>query len=101
MLESGGALRTWALAEMPRMSAPGRSIDAERLADHRLAYLEYEGPVSGERGNVRRIDAGTFETLVEDDGRCEIALSGNELRGRITLRRVQDERWTLTVEHRD
>lgn len=30
------------------------SFDAERLADHRREYLSYEGPLSGERGNVRR-----------------------------------------------
>ena len=72
MLESDGVLRTWALAEMPRIVAR-RPIDAEGLADHRLAYLDYEGPVSGERGSVGRVDAGTFETLVEDDDRWEIA----------------------------
>jgi hypothetical protein len=98
MLESGGVLRTWALTELPRISESGWSIDAERLTDHRLAYLEYEGPVSEGRGNVRQVDAGTYETLVEADDHCEVALSGNELRGRITLRQVQDERWTLTVK---
>jgi DNA polymerase ligase (LigD)-like protein len=101
MLESGGVLRTWALTEMPRMSAPGQSMDTERLADHRLAYLEYEGPVSGERGTVRRVDAGTFETLVEAHDRWEVALSGNVLRGKIALRRGQGDQWTLTVERCD
>ena len=28
------------------------------LADHRREYLEYEGPVSGGRGNVTRIHQG-------------------------------------------
>ena len=36
---------------------------AERLADHRLAYLDYEGPVSGNRGFVERLDRGTYETI--------------------------------------
>ena len=44
MLEHAGVLRTWALAEEP---APNKPISAEALADHRLAYLNYEGPVSG------------------------------------------------------
>lgn len=30
---------------------------------HRRAYLDYEGEISGGRGNVRRIHAGTFELL--------------------------------------
>lgn len=36
----------------------------EELAEHRRAYLTYEGPVSGDRGHVRRIDAGTLNHVV-------------------------------------
>ena len=32
---------------------------AEQLDDHRRAYLDDEGEVSGGRGSVRRVDAGT------------------------------------------
>lgn len=35
----------------------------ERLPDHRRNYLTYEGPVSGNRGEVKRIAAGTFTIL--------------------------------------
>jgi hypothetical protein len=31
-----------------------------KLPDHRRAYLEYEGPLSGDRGQVSRVTAGTF-----------------------------------------
>lgn len=31
----------------------------ERLPDHRAIYLDYEGPISGNRGEVRRVEAGT------------------------------------------
>lgn len=57
MLEQGGRLLTWALPEMP---AIGKSIAARRLPDHRLEYLNYEGPVSGDRGEVSRLIAGTY-----------------------------------------
>jgi hypothetical protein len=77
MLEAGGALETWALPALPHAwhaarqqtaatfpACPAIAVDnsiiAERLAGHRLAYLDYEGPVSGERGEVFRIAAGTF-----------------------------------------
>jgi hypothetical protein len=33
-------------------------FEAERLGDHRRVYLSYEGPVSGGRGEVRRVAAG-------------------------------------------
>lgn len=38
--------------------SPDHPITARRLADHRPAYLSYEGPVSGDRGTVRRIARG-------------------------------------------
>ncbi len=40
--------------ELPR----GGTVTAERLGDHRPAYLEYEGPVPGNRGKVRRLVKG-------------------------------------------
>ena len=39
---------------------PGQRMAAERLADHRPAYLDYEGPVSDEGGSVRRLAWGTL-----------------------------------------
>lgn len=38
------------------------------LEPHRSAYLEYEGPVSGDRGHVRRVERGDLEhfALLED-----------------------------------
>lgn len=60
MLEDGGVLRTWRLLAEP---AAGQVVRAEQLADHRLAYLDYEGPVSGGRGSVARWDHGTYEQL--------------------------------------
>src|SRR5262245_31491538 len=95
MLESGDVLRTWALAEIPRSSATCHSIDAEQLADHRLTYLEYEGPVSGERGTVRRADSGTLETLIESEDCWKVRLNGKMLNGEFALRRAKDNRWTL------
>ncbi|HBE68769.1 MAG TPA: hypothetical protein DDW52_11540 [Planctomycetaceae bacterium] len=37
------------------------SVSAERLIDHRRHYLTYEGPVSGNRGEVKRVASGTYE----------------------------------------
>ena len=50
-------LATWRLAENPTQQAG--EIIAERIADHRSAFLEYEGPLSADRGSVRRVDRGT------------------------------------------
>jgi hypothetical protein len=93
MLENEAALRTWRLARQP--SEPGL-IDAEALADHRLAYLDYEGPVSGNRGSVRRFDRGEFTVVAEIAERIVIELCGAVLRGRAVIeRRCDSNAWTF------
>jgi hypothetical protein len=87
MFQFGPSLRTWAMAELPHAD---REIDAEQLADHRLAYLDYEGPISGDRGTVSRWDHGEFRVVSESAEESIVALAGQELRGRLTLRRQTD-----------
>ncbi len=41
-------------------------IDLERIADHRIRYLTYEGVVSGGRGEVRRCGSGVYEIDRQD-----------------------------------
>src|SRR5262249_60311740 len=72
MLEKQAALRTWRLARPP--DAAG-SIHAEELPDHRQAYLDYEGPVSGDRGAVRRLARGEFTGVEESGTRRVVTLS--------------------------
>ena len=85
MLEDGPVLRTWALDRPPRPAARG---SAGQLAEHRLAYLDYEGPVSGDRGTVRRIDRGTFEPIVWETDRVVVRLYGAQVIGELELRRL-------------
>ena len=87
MLENEAALRTWRLARPPTETRP---IMAEALADHRLAYLDYEGPVSGNRGTVIALDRGEYALLTDDRRVIEIALRGVLLRGRARLNRLSD-----------
>jgi hypothetical protein len=84
MLEKEAILRTWRLARVPDGTGP---IDAEALADHRLAYLDYEGPVSGNRGEVRRFDRGEYALIDETADRVEVELTGTMLRGRAVIER--------------
>lgn len=57
MLEENGTLLTFELERLP--NGPGTVI-AKRLADHRMAYLDLEGHVSGNRGHVIRLDRGRY-----------------------------------------
>ncbi len=84
MLDNGEALRTWRLSRPPDADD---DVSAEPLADHRRAYLDYEGPVSGGRGEVRRWDAGDFLLLEEDAGRLRLRLDGAKLKGVATIER--------------
>ncbi len=86
MLEQDGALRTWALAHPP---AANTAIAAEQLSDHRLDYLDYEGPVSGDRGVVTRWDAGEYVMVEESPQRIIATLCGAKLHGRLELKEVE------------
>lgn len=87
MLEAGATLRTWRLDQIPDHDG---MIPAEQLADHRLAYLDYEGPVSGNRGTVRRIDRGEFRMLEDQASRIVVQLDGLRLRGEVQLEQTAD-----------
>ena len=95
MLEMGDVLRTWAL---PRLPEPDVEIICDSLADHRLAYLDYEGPISGQRGSVRRHDRGTYEIVRRSNSLLEVELTGEKIIGRAKLRRISNEpgRWQFS-----
>lgn len=82
MLEWDGALRTWALPCEPGLPL---TCEAEQLAAHRLAYLDYEGPLSGDRGSVTRWDAGAYELESETPDTVAVILDGRRLAARLTL----------------
>jgi hypothetical protein len=81
MLEHGDVLKTWRLGAPPR---PGGAVAAQPSLDHRPAYLDYEGPVSGGRGTVSRWDAGTF-SWEEQGATVVVRLEGMRLRGRAVV----------------
>jgi hypothetical protein len=88
MLEHGASLATWALPQAPDTAA---EMTAPRLPDHRLAYLDYEGPVSGGRGTVSRWDQGTYRTEHQTDDQWIVTLQGQRLPGRVVLDRLPGE----------
>ena len=94
MLEAGDVLRTWSLEEEPQMAV---TIAATALADHRKAYLEYEGPVSRNRGYVTQWDSGLYESLSVTDDELLVRLRGAILRGNARLKRSEEDpqRWTV------
>jgi hypothetical protein len=86
MLDAGGTLRTWALEAFPVL---GREIGGRALPDHRAAYLEYEGPIAGGRGSVRRVERGTYRVLEWTEDRVGVELEGDQVTGEAWLFREE------------
>ena len=82
MLADRDHLLTWAIEKQPKT---GEVAIATQLADHRLAYLDYEGEISDGRGNVTQFANGTFKWIERTKERivveveCEGSLSRIEL----------------------
>jgi hypothetical protein len=114
MLESGNVLRTWALEQLPRdwqaartrtsVAHPncpshslGNRVIAIQLSDHRRDYLELEGPLSGDRGTVMRVVAGTYRSEHEAPCDWRVILASDDLAASLRLSQTDasNERWTL------
>jgi hypothetical protein len=95
MLEAEGVLRTWKLAAPPQAGTP---VAATASFDHRLHYLDYEGPVSGGRGRVVAWDRGTFEGDVSAPAEpVVVRLHGQRLRGTALLTKDASGAWSLVI----
>lgn len=96
MLEAGDVLKTWALPQSP---LPGIEMTCDAIGDHRVAYLDYEGPLSGERGSVTRWDRGSYLVEHQSDTEWIVFLEGDKLLGEVQLRRMPDEsnRWRFLL----
>ena len=93
LLEMGPVARTWALPRAPRSGEEMlcEEMSCEELPDHRLAYLDYEGPVSGGRGSVSCWDRGTYRMDRQSDRELVLDLSGERLSGPAVLSRPPGE----------
>lgn len=97
-LDQGQTLATWQLLDDPSgLASGGKTLPARRIADHRPMYLEYEGPVSGNRGHVTRIDQGSYLLLACEPNRWLIRLAGSILIGTYEIQAADDSTpdWVL------
>ncbi|HEY1860482.1 MAG TPA: DNA polymerase ligase N-terminal domain-containing protein [Gemmataceae bacterium] len=93
LLEAADHLRSWRLAEEPRADA---SMRAEAIANHRLLYLDYEGPLSGDRGRVTRWDGGFYTGNVNRESNMTVILEGLRFRGTVALEWINGLEWRAT-----
>ncbi len=96
MLEMDGALTDLRLPRPPEND--GEPLAAMALADHRLFYLDHEGPVSGGRGTVRRWDGGEYEPLPPAAGDLlKVRLTGHRIAVIATLH-IAGPCWVFAAE---
>jgi hypothetical protein len=79
-LDPAGSVPTWRLGNWPA----DLTTTAKLLKPHRRFYLTYEGPVTGDRGQVTQVAAGTL--AIDADADCAIATFGDGSRVRLPLR---------------
>jgi hypothetical protein len=101
LVERSGVLRSWRLLDSPErwlLAVSSTALIAEAIADHRLAYLDYEGPVSRERGSVQRWDGGAVEWLEDSPHLIRLKLNGKRLRGELQITRADGEQnWSVRL----
>jgi len=56
---------------------PTPTTKFERIPDHRRIYLEYEGKISGNRGTVKRVDAGSCNVEPEGEHFLRLIFDGS------------------------
>ncbi|MEI8196657.1 MAG: hypothetical protein WCI73_12165 [Phycisphaerae bacterium] len=90
-------LPTWRLAAWQGLEVGEFVAEAVRLPDHRRAYLDYEGEISGERGRVKQAISGTAVIIFQTPERLELLLRGNgqELRAIGIAENSEYWRWSF------
>jgi bifunctional non-homologous end joining protein LigD len=94
MLERGGILETYRVAEPPEKWGE-RAIEAVKIFDHPLKFLSYEGSVNEGKGRVEIADCGTYRLIKKDENQKQISFAGKLLRGEFQLCLIKEDRWEL------
>lgn len=90
LLERGGVLKAWRLPTDLTSLEPVSAIES---FDHRVLYLDYEGPVSGDRGSIHKWDGGELHWLSVEADRIVVRLEGTKLSGVFELVRIGGNEW--------
>ena len=94
LLEQDASLATWQLYHDP-LAEGKEEWELFRIEDHRKFYLDHEGPIAGNRGEVRRVCGGLYELREKNSQAWTIRLRSAALAGEFELRSVEGERWVM------
>jgi hypothetical protein len=90
-------LATFRVDQPPHTWAAAEVLSIQALPDHRRIYLDYQGPVSGDRGTVTRCDRGTLRLVQYTATHIAVEITGTLLQGRLDLHAADpgSNLWTL------
>jgi hypothetical protein len=95
MLQMDDILWTWRLAVPPKQISSD-TIPAERIFNHPLRFLSYEGPVQKQTGSVRIADRGKYTLENQTEHELELIFEGKHLSGGYKLTQQSDHHWLLS-----
>jgi hypothetical protein len=99
LLETGNTCWTWRILDRLTQTSPWV---AERIANHRTFYLNYSGPVSGDRGSVTPWDQGRLVWLTACEQQVTVLVTGRVWTGRLELMLQQPgNRWLVQLSPRE
>jgi hypothetical protein len=94
MLERAGDLETYRLALPPEKLTSG-TVVAEKIFDHPLRFLTYEGPVNYGAGSVKIADSGTYEAVKGTEQTRILSFKGKILKTDFVLRHIEAAQYSL------
>lgn len=94
---SAAGLTTFRIAPCSAEWEDRAVFSMQQLPDHRMVYLSYEGPISRDRGRVRRVDQGTHLPRLWSDSRIITEVALRHWNGRVDLRRTDGSNWQASL----
>ena len=87
-------LQTWSL-DSPAVT--GQKIVATQLPNHRRVYLNYEGPLTANRGTVRRELTGVLQWIRDEPEFKEVILQTTSLRWHVLIQRESHDKFIVDI----
>ncbi len=97
MLRQGDTLLTWRIT-VPPEKMHGIPIEAEKISDHPLKFLTYQGTVNNGKGNVEIADAGTYELIKRTPDKIKISIACRIINGVMELMLIENSLWQLKYQ---
>ena len=86
MFAHGDSLLTWATDSLPSKTSPS-VLPAIQLPNHRIHYSPFQGSLSVDRGELERVETGSFELVRANDEHYEFAVTGDRI-GIVLLQKI-------------